>query len=61
MMMEDDWTLGGGHTIQYTDNVSQNCTFETYIILLTNVTSINLIKNTLRIRGADYKRFQKPD
>ena len=43
MVTEDDLTLGGGHTMQYTDHVSQNYTTETYIILLTNVTPINLI------------------
>ena len=44
MVMEDDrtLTLGDGHTRQYTDHVSQNCTLETYEILLTNVTPINL-------------------
>ena len=43
MWTEDDLTWGGGHTTQYTDHVSQNCTLETYMILLTNITSINLI------------------
>ena len=42
--MEDDLTLGGGHTMQYTDHVSQKSTLETYITLLANVTPINLIK-----------------
>ena len=32
-----------GHTIQYTDHVSQKCPLETYMILWTNVTPINLI------------------
>ena len=31
------------HTIQYTDDLLQGCTPETYIILLTIVTSINSI------------------
>ena len=31
-----DQTWGGEHTIQYTDDVSQNCTLEAYIISLTN-------------------------
>lgn len=39
MVTEEDLTLGGGHTVQYTDNVSQNCTLKTYIILLSNITS----------------------
>ena len=41
--MEGDLPWGGEHTIQYTDNVLQKCTLETYIILLTNVTLINLM------------------
>ena len=36
--MEGDLTWGGEHTIQYTDDVLWDCTPETYIILLTNVT-----------------------
>ena len=44
MVIEGDLTWGGEHTIQYTDDVLQNCTPETYIILLTNVTLINSIK-----------------
>ena len=36
--MEGDLTWGGEHTIQYTDGVLYDCTPETYIILLTNVT-----------------------
>ena len=35
MAMEGDLTWDGEHTVQYTDNVLQNCTPETYIILLT--------------------------
>ena len=42
-MVTRDLSLGGEHTMQYTDDVLLNCTLETYIILLTNVTSINLI------------------
>ena len=44
MVMEGDW--GGKHTIQYTDDVLQNCTPETYIILLTNATPINSVSYT---------------
>ena len=36
-------TLGGKHTMQYTHDVSQDYTLETSIILLINVTPINLI------------------
>ena len=43
-LVMEDLTLGGGHTMQYTDAVSQKCTLETYIFLLTNVTSTHLIK-----------------
>ena len=37
-------TLGGGHTVQYTDLVSWKCTLETYMILLIKVTPVHLIK-----------------
>lgn len=40
---EEDLTLGGEQTMQCIDDVLLNCTFETYIILLVNVTTINLI------------------
>ena len=40
LVTEDDWTLGVGHTMQYTGHVSQKCTLETYVTLLTNVTPI---------------------
>ena len=43
MVIEGNLTLGGEHTMQYRDDILQNCTPETYIILLTNVTPINLI------------------
>ena len=45
MVTERELALGGEHTVQYTDDVFQNYTLETYIILLTNVTPINLIEN----------------
>ena len=43
-MTKGDLTLGGKYTAQYTNNVLQNFALETYTILLTNVTPINLIK-----------------
>ena len=43
MMMDGDLTRDDEHTIQYTDDVLQNCTSETFVILLTNVTPINSI------------------
>ena len=39
--MEIGLTLGGEHTMQY--GVSRDCTLETNIILLSNVTTINVI------------------
>ena len=42
-----------GNTIQYTDDVLQNCIPETYIILLTNVTTVNSIKNKERFIGTE--------
>lgn len=44
MVVEGDLTWGGEHIIQYTDDMLQNCTPETYILLLNNVTPINSIK-----------------
>ena len=43
MVIEGDLPWDGEHTGQYTDDVLQNCTPETYIILLTNVTPIHSI------------------
>ena len=45
MVAEDVLSLGGGHAGQYTDHVSWKYTLETYMMLLTNITPINLIKN----------------
>ena len=45
MVMEKALTWGGEHMVQYTSEVLQNCTPETYMILLTNVTPINSTKN----------------
>ena len=44
MVIDEDLTWGGEHTIQCTDGVLWNCAPETCIILLTSVTSINSIK-----------------
>ena len=44
MMIEGDLSFGDEHTVQYTDDVSQNFTLEACIILLTNITPINVIK-----------------
>ena len=52
MVIKEGLTWGGQHTVQYTDDVLQNCILETYIILLTNVTpgnSIKIEKNTIKI------------
>ena len=43
MRWNETW-LGMVNTIQYIQNVSQNCIHEAHLILLTNVTTINLIK-----------------
>lgn len=41
MVMEGDLIWGGEHPIQYTDNVLYNCTPETYMILLTNPSTLH--------------------
>ena len=43
--MEGDLTWSSKHIIQYTDDVLQNYTFVTCIILLIGVTLTNSIKN----------------
>ena len=48
MVMQGDVTWGGEHAIQYTDDVLQNCTPDTYLILLANVTPINAINKKLK-------------
>lgn len=42
--------MSGKHTMQYTDDVLLNYTLEIYIILLTNGTPTNLIKNKKELR-----------
>ena len=41
-MIGDDLTLSGGHTMPYTDHVSQRCTLEAYMIILTYVHPMNM-------------------
>ena len=43
MAMESGLTLGSKHAMQHTNDVLQNFTLETYIILLIHVTPMNLI------------------
>ena len=45
-MVTGDEISGGEQTMLYTGDILQNCTLETYTILLANVTPINLIKKT---------------
>ena len=49
MVAEGNQTLGGIHTIEYID-VKLYCTPENYIIVLTNVTPINLKKKRFEVR-----------
>lgn len=41
---EGDFTLGGEYTMLYTYDVSLNYTLEIYVVLLTSVTPIDVIK-----------------
>ena len=43
--------MGGAPTMQYTDDVSYRCILKAYIILLTNVTPISLIKINLNLKS----------
>ena len=58
MLLEGDLTLGREHTIQYTDDVLQNCTPETYIVLLSNVTPVNSIKKKRIVFRTEAPVFQ---
>lgn len=44
MVMKEDLTCGGEHTVECTDDVLQNFAPETSITLLTSVTLIHSIK-----------------
>lgn len=44
MVTKEGLTLADKHTMQYSDAVLQNCTLDTYVILFTDVTSINVTK-----------------
>ena len=58
MVTEEDLILGNGHTMQYLDDVLQNCTSKAYIISLTNVTPIKINKENLRVfKTAPYGRM----
>ena len=60
MVTQEDLTLGGGYTMRYTEDVSQNCTLKTYTILLTNITPINLtVKCPLTVKGKSVALQQK--
>ena len=51
MVMEGDLTWGGEHTIQYTVDVFQNCTPETYIIYYLRIPP-KVNKNTKKMNKA---------
>ena len=56
MVMEGGFTLGGEHTRQYADDVLQNYTPETYMILLAIITPRNAIKN-LKCKDSTKKKY----
>ena len=49
MVTENDLALGGGHTVQHTDPVSQKCALGTYAALLSSLAPIHLIKKRLTL------------
>ena len=49
MLTERDLTSGGERAVQYTGDVSQNFALETHIMLLTDLTLINLIKKDMSV------------
>ena len=50
MMRDRDLTSGDEHTVQYTDDVLQNCTLETNIILLAMSPKLIQLKIKLKIK-----------
>lgn len=48
MEIAGDKTLGGEHTMEHTDNVLQNCTLETCVLLINVSSPMNLIKNQIQ-------------
>ena len=48
-VINSDRTFDFGCMMQYIDDVLQSCTFETCIILLTNVTPINFLKKNFEM------------
>ena len=54
--MGRDWTLSGECMMQYADDVLQSCTLETYIVLLTNVTTINSIEKKIQEKKKEEKK-----
>ena len=56
MVMDGDSILGGECRIQYTDDILQNYTLETYIFLLTNGTAVNSIEIFYKQKGISMNR-----
>ena len=60
MMMEGDQTSDGECTMQCADDALQNCTLETCLILLTNVTPNKFNKNKLtKIKNHPFLRVSE--
>ena len=55
--MKGDSTWGGEHTTQRTEEVLHNCTPETCILSLTNVTPTNSIKKRKKNFKCLFKKF----
>lgn len=50
-MVTEGLPFSGEHTMQYTNDILKKCIFETFIMVLTNGTSINLIKLKIKKLG----------
>ena len=57
--MERHLTQGGEHTMQYTDDVLQNCALKTCMILLTNAIPQNLTQVHLNNFPNKFNNFKK--
>ena len=58
MATEDDLTLGGVHTMKYTEHVSEECTLENYILInQCHLNKSNEKKKEKIIKNVQYREY----
>lgn len=57
MVMKEELTLDVNTQMQYIDDILYKCTLQTYIVVLTNVFPINLIKKKIIIARPLYMKL----